>query len=256
MSEFAPRVAVLVKQVPDVNEVTIDPPTRKARMGTARILNTYDRYALAAALEIRDRAGGSVTAITAGPPEAREILLRCLASGADEAVLVDLPQHNELDTLAIAKALTRVLQDREIDLVVAGQSTEDYEAGQVGPQVAELVGWPHVTLVTRVELEGRRLRIRRDAERTKEDVSVDLPAVLMVLSGRDSEQRHPTLRGMMAARKKHIEVVTPVIEDHARLAWTEPRAEVREATGIMVQGEPPAEAARQLVAWLREQRLA
>jgi electron transfer flavoprotein beta subunit len=140
--------------------------------------------------------------------------------------------------------------------VVAGQSSEDYEAAQVGPQVAEILDWPHVSLVTEVSLEGDRLRIRRDAERTKEDVSLDLPAVLVVLSGRDGEQRHPTLRGMMQAKKKSIPVVAPDLEPRTRLTWSEPVAEVREATGTILRDVPAPDAARQLVAWLRERKLA
>ena len=257
MSDNGPNIAVLVKQVPDVNEITIDPATRHARIGETRVLNTFDHYALTAALGLSDQAGGCVTVITAGPHQARDVLLRCLASGADHATLIDLPDHNGVDTLALAKVLASEVRRQGFDLVFAGQSTDDYEAGQVGPQVAELLGWPHVSLVTQVALEGNRLEIRRDAESSKEDVSVALPAVLMVLSGRDSDQRYPTLRGMMQAKKKTIPVVTPDVEtDNARLSWSEPVAEERDATGIIVQGVPAPEAARKLVAWLKERKLA
>lgn len=249
------NIAVLVKQVPDINEITIDPVSRHARLGESRVLNTFDHYALTAALGLREDVGGTVTAIAAGPPRAREVLLRCLAIGADEAILVDLPDNNGIDTLALARVLATEIRKHGVALVFAGQSTDDYEAGQVGPQVAELLGWPHISLVTQAALDGDRLRVRRDAEGTREDVSVDLPAVLMVLSGRDSEQRYPTLRGMMQAKKKRIPVVTPQLDDRVRLSWSTPVAVERAATGIIVQGEPAPDAARNLVAWLRERKL-
>lgn len=256
MTDNGPQIAVLVKQVPDVNEITIDHVTRHARIGASRILNTFDHYALTAALGLKDQAGGSVTVITAGPSEARDVLLRCLASGADEAILIDLPDNNSIDTLSLAKILAAEVRKRGFDLVFAGQSTDDYEAGQVGPQAAELLGWPHVSLVTQVEMDGDRLRVRRDAEATREHVSVDLPAVLMVLSGRDSDQRYPTLRGMVQAKKKTIPVISPDVDTRTRLIWSEPAAEEREAAGIIVEGQPAPEAARKLVEWLKERKLA
>jgi electron transfer flavoprotein alpha/beta subunit len=171
-------------------------------------------------------------------------------------VLIDLPDPNGVDTLQLARILARQAGELKADLVVAGQASEDYEAAQVGPQVAEILGWPHVSLVTQASLAGNRLRIRRDAERTKEEVSLDMPAVLVVLSGREGEQRHPTLRGMMQAKKKSIPVVAPDLEPRTRLTWSEPVAEVREATGTILHDVPAPEAARQLVAWLRERKLA
>ncbi len=256
MSLVQPNIVVLVKQVHDINEITIDSNTHRPRLGSTLAMNTYDRYALAAAIGLREQAGGTVTVVTAGPPSSREILLRCLASGADEAVLIDLPDHNGIDTLALARLLAAQAQNLGADIVIAGQASEDYEAAQVGPQVAEVLGWPHVSLVTQASLDGDRLQIRRDAERTKEDVSVMLPAVLVVLSGRDGEQRYPTLRGMMQAKKKQIQTVTPDLDQRIRLAWTEPVAEVRESIGTILRDVSAPEAARQLVAWLKERKLA
>ena len=99
------------------------------------------------------------------------------------------------------------------------------------------------------------LRIKRDAEATKEVISVALPAVLMVLSGREGPQRYPTLRGMMAAKKKDIPVVPGVADDARRLSWSTPRAVKRDTTGIIVQGVPAEQAAADLVSWLKEQKL-
>ncbi len=250
-------IAVLVKQVPDVNAITVDAVTNRAHLGSTQVMNTYDAYAVGEAIGIKERVGATVTVITAGPPSSRQVLLRALATGADEAILIDLPNHNDLDTLETARILAGEIRKNGFDLVLAGQSTDDYETGQVGPQVAELLGWPHTSLVTHVEIAaGRTLSINRDAEASKEVVETSLPAVLMVLSGRDGPQKFPTLRGMMAAKKKTIPVVE-VVEPTAarRLEWSVPVAIEREAEGIVVQGVPTDEAARQLVAWLKEQKL-
>ena len=249
-------IAVLIKQVPDINAVVVDPTSRQANIGGGRVMNTYDAYAVGEALAIKDRFGAQVTAIAAGPPAARDVLLRALATGVDEAILINLPNHNDIDSLTTARILAAEIVKHNFDLVLAGQSTDDCETGQVGPQIAETLKWPHVSLATHVELRDRELRVSRDAEASKETIEVPLPAVLMVLSGREESQRYPTLKGMMAAKKKTIPVVE-VEEPTAarRLEWSVPVAIEREAEGIVVQGVPTDEAARQLVAWLKEQKL-
>ncbi|MDQ3444352.1 MAG: electron transfer flavoprotein subunit beta/FixA family protein [Chloroflexota bacterium] len=250
-------IAVLVKQVPDVNAITVDAVTNRAHLGSTQVMNTYDAYAVGEAIGIKERVGATVTVITAGPPSSTQVLLRALATGADEAILIDLPNHNDLDTLETARILAGEIRKNGFDLVLAGQSTDDYETGQVGPQVAELLGWPHTSLVTHVEIAaGRTLSINRDAEASKEVVETTMPAVLMVLSGRDGSQKFPTLRGMMAAKKKTI----PVVEaeprrESPRLEWSDPVAIEREVAGTIIEGVPAEQAAAELVSWLREQKL-
>lgn len=256
MTQNELRIAVLIKQVPDINAVTVDSVSRQALLGDDRVMNTFDGYAVGEALSIRDRVGAHVTAIAAGPPESRDVLLRALATGVDEAILIDLPRHNEIDSLATARIIAGEIARHEFDLVLAGQSSDDYETGQVGPQIAETLNWPHVSLVTHVDVEDRVLRISRDAEASKETIETPLPAVLMVLSGREGSQRFPTLKGMMTAKKKTIPVVEPGHEvGAARIEWSEPLAVDREAEGIILQDIAADDAAGQLVAWLKEQKL-
>jgi len=249
-------IAVIVKQVPDINSITVDPVTHRPDLGSERVMNTYDAYAVGEAIGIKERFGGTVTVITAGPSSAREVLLRALATGADEAVLIDLPNHNDIDSLSTARILAAEIRKHGFELILAGQSTDDYEMGQVGPQVAELLGWPHVSLVTHVEVEGRTLTVNRDAEASKEVVETSLPAVLMVLSGRDRPQKFPTLRGMMAAKKKTIAVVEPGLNGQSRrLEWSDPVAIERDVKGTILKDVPAEQAAAELAAWLREQKL-
>jgi electron transfer flavoprotein beta subunit len=251
-----PRIAVLVKQVPNIDGVKVDPATRKPVMPAERVMNTYDAYAVSTAIDVRERHGGSVTVVTMGPPAARDVLMRAMAIGADDAIHIDATAKNDIDTLATARILASAVSE-SFDFVLAGQSTDDFETGQVGPQVAELLGWPHVSLVTHIEVDQDHVRVNRDAEASKEVIEAPLPTVLMVLSGRDAEQRYPTLRGMMAAKKKPLRQVTPDVGDNqVRLSWSEPSAPVHDATGIILKDLPAEEAAAQLMAWLKERRLA
>ena len=249
------RIAVLIKQVVDPSSVVINSAAGTVTIGPERLLNTYDAYGLSTAIDLREAPGGTVTAISAGGPEVHDILLRALAIGADAAVRLETGDANALETLELARILGAFLAERGFDLVVAGQSTEDYESGQVGVQVAEVLGLPHVSLVTDVTLTNRTLTINRDAEGTKEVVEVDLPATLVVLTGRNGEQRYPTLRGMMAAKKKGVEVVFASPESSDRLSWTPPRPAERTASGVLLEGLPADEAASQLIDWLKEKRL-
>jgi electron transfer flavoprotein beta subunit len=184
------------------------------------------------------------------------VLLRALATGVDEAILIDLPHHNDVESLTTARIIATEVAKHEFDLVLAGQSSDDYESGQVGPQIAETLNWSHVSLVTHVDVRDRLLIVNRDAEASKETIELSPPAVLMVLSGREESQRFPSLKGMIAAKKKTIPVVD--VGEGAgpsRLEWSVPTAVEREADGIIVHGAPAEEAAGQLIAWLKEQKL-
>ena len=251
------RIALLVKQVPDVNAVKVDPATSLAVMPSERVMNSYDVYAVSEAVGISERTGGTVTVVTAGPSGATDVLLRAMATGAHAAIHLEVEDPNALDTLGLARMLAAALGERSFDLILTGQATDDVETGQVGPQVAEILGWPHVSLVTHIDVEDQLIRAHRDAEASKEVIELPLPAVLMVLSGRDAEQRYPTLRGMMAARKKPLERVKlePADMRH-RLSWSAPVALERSVTGVMLRDLDATDAAAQLATWLKEHRLA
>lgn len=258
MSDAAgsPRIAVLVKQVADVNAIEIDPESRQAIPGWPLVMNTYDAYAIGEAITIKERHGGEVTVICAGPDSARDVLLRGLATGADAAIHIALPDPNAVDTLALAGVLRTILEGRTFDLILAGQVADDYETGQVPAQLAELLGLPHVSLVTHVEIASDGLRVRRDAEASKETVRCPMPAMLLVLSGRDGPRHHPSLRGMMAAKRKPIErIEVPQPDSAGRLSWSPPVVPEKVFTGIIVRDQPADVAAAALAGWLGEHKL-
>lgn len=249
------RIAVLVKQVPDITAVRVDEETRRADLGTTLVMNTYDAYAVSEAISLKERTDAEIMVVSAGPASTREVILRALATGADSGVHVEIDNPNAMDSLAMARVLADALRDENLDLVLAGQTTDDYETGQVGLQVAELLGQPHVSLATHIDVAEHGVRVTRDAEGSKEIVELPTPCVVVVLSGRDGPQRHPSLRGIMAAKKKPIRSFTAAVPGERRIAWSEPVAPVREREGTIVSGAAPAEAATQLVSWLKDHKL-
>ncbi|MGC4104922.1 MAG: electron transfer flavoprotein subunit beta/FixA family protein [Thermomicrobiales bacterium] len=255
------KMAVLVKYIPDPNGISIDAVTRGPVFSGTMAVNTYDTYAVAEAIELKERYGGEVTIVTAGPASAREAILRGLATGADRGIHLQAEADvlAGIDSLTLARLIADRLRGEAFDLVLAGQQSEDLETGQLGPQVAALLDLPHVSLVTSLEadVDARSLRIRRDSEGRKQLIGVDLPAMLLMLTGRDGEQRHPTLKGMIQAKRKPVDVVEVNASALGEpvMAWSDPVAPVREREAVIVEGQPAAEAAKALATWLREKHL-
>lgn len=256
------KIAVLVKYIPDPNGIGIDGETRMPVFSGTMAVNTYDTYAVAEAIDLKERYGGEVTIVTAGPAGAREAILRGLATGADRGIHLQAEPEllARLDSLALARLIADRLRTEAFDIILAGQQSEDIETGQVGPQVAALLDLPHISLVTSLEadVEARTLRVRRDSEGRKQLIGVALPAMLLMLTGRDGEQRHPTLKGMIQAKRKPIDVVNVGSIDllEGPMAWSDPVAPIREREAVIVEGVPAAEAAKALADWLREKHLA
>lgn len=187
------RLAVLVKQVPDVTDLRLDPVTRTlVREGVAAVMNMHDRTALTAALRLRDERGGEVVVVSMGPPQATAVLRESLATGADRAVLLSDRALAGSDTLVTARVLTAALARLgPFDLVLGGDRSTDSETGQVGPEVAALLGVPQVTGVHRLELRDRTLVAVREVEEGVEDVEVPLPALVTVVESMCKPRRVP-----------------------------------------------------------------
>lgn len=202
------NIAVLVKPIP--------PPERRAvlegpgfwlsRAGELA-MDDSDSYGVEVALQLRDGAGeGTVSVVSMAPAEADAGLRSALAMGADGALLVSDALLVGADALTTAKVLAAAISTLSPDLVVAATESTDGSTGVVPVQVAELLGWSSVSYVTHVELESGALRARRQTEHGHEEVRCPLPAVLSVTAGA-VEPRYPSLRGIMAARAKPVDVV-------------------------------------------------
>lgn len=248
-------IVVLVKQVPDMNNVRVDRASGKPVLSGQLAISSYDDYAIEEALRLKERHGGEITVVSAGPANVKDAVSRALAMGADKGVIISLDSVNDLETLQVARILAVQIAKLEPDIVLAGQNSDDYATGQIGPQVAEILGMPSLGSIAGVTAEGSMLTVLRDTEDGRQTIRVETPVMLMAQAGLN-EPRYPSLKGIMAAKKKQLETVAASAPDCApRLQWSEPYVPPRTTGGIVVQDAPPAEAARQLVAWLREQKL-
>ncbi|MWV64582.1 electron transfer flavoprotein subunit alpha [Halorubrum sp. JWXQ-INN 858] len=179
-------IVVAVKQVPDSDEVGIDPDTgRLDRADAPAVLNGPDRDALEAALSLRDVAGGTVTAVTMGPPTATDVLEEAVAMGCDDAVLVTDRAFAGSDTWPTSYALARTADHLGADVVVCGEETTDSSTGQVPPGIAAHNGWAQLTYVETLDPRpsAGRLAARRDVEGGHETVAADLPVVVAIAYG-------------------------------------------------------------------------
>lgn len=175
------RVAALIKQIPRFEELRLGADGRLLRDGNALEINPYCRRALRKAVEIAQDSGGWCVAISMGPPQAEEALCEALAVGADEAILVSDPRLAGADTLVTSRVLAKVvLREGPFDLVLCGLNSVDADTGQVGPEVAELLGSAFVSGARTMELEDGLITARCERDDGWRDVAVTLPAVVSV----------------------------------------------------------------------------
>lgn len=183
------HIVACIKQVPDTTQVRIDPETNTlVREGVPAIINPFDLHAIEAAVQIKERYGGTVSLLAMGPPQAVEALQKGLSFGADRAVLLTDRALVGSDTLATSAALAAgirtLAKDQPVDLVICGKQTIDGDTAQVGPGIATRLGFTQLTYVGRVEsldLERRRIVVRRVLEGAEEVLEAPLPALLTVL---------------------------------------------------------------------------
>ncbi|MGI5863587.1 MAG: electron transfer flavoprotein subunit beta [Myxococcales bacterium] len=203
------KLIVCVKQVPDTNEVRIDPVKGTlVRDGVPSILNPDDKHALEAALRLKDAdASVHITALSMGPPQAEEALRECLAMGADEAILMSDRAFAGADTWATSNTLAAAIRKiGDYDLVFAGRQAIDGDTAQVGPQLAERLGIPQVTYVQDIELRGRTLTVERQLEDGHEVIAVELPCLLTAIKELN-EPRYMSIDGIYDAfREKTVTV--------------------------------------------------
>lgn len=249
------NIVVLIKQVPDMNAVKVDRASGRPVLSGQLVVSSFDEYGIEEAILLKDKHGGEITVICAGPASAKDAITRALAMGADKGIHLQIADTAGVDTLALATALAEQVRALNPDIVLAGQNSDDYETGHVGPQIAELLGLPLVSSALKVEVSGNHLVAERDTEDGRQTVELELPAMLLSMTGLN-EPRYPSLKGIMAAKKKPLEQipfdVTPV---PGRVTWGEPFVPERTVQGVILQDVPAAEAAKQLVAWLEGQKL-
>jgi len=203
-------IVVCLKQVPGTTNVKIDPETNiLVRQGIKNIMNPLDSYALEEGVRIKERCGGKVTVISMGPPQAEEMLKEAISQGADEAILLSDGAFAGADTWATAYTLTRAINKLgQYDIIICGRQTLDGDTGQVGPELAEMLGIPFVAYVSQIEeIADGQMRVKRMVEEGHEVVQTPVPALITVVK-EINVPRLPSLRGIARSQSAVIPVWT------------------------------------------------
>ena len=206
------NIIVCIKQVPDTNDMRIDPKTNNLiREGVPAVVNPTDLNAIEAALEFKDKYGARVSVLTMGPPQAEQSLREALAMGVDAAYLLTDRAFGGADTLATSYSLWRAIlkieqQDGPTDLAIFGKVAIDGETGQVGPGVAVRLGFPVISYcskIVKVDLENRFVEAERRVDDGIELVHVPLPCTITITDAAN-EPRQPSIEGLIVAKKAKI----------------------------------------------------
>jgi len=242
---------------PGANKV-IPPP------GVPPVISPFDEQAVEAALRIKDQQGGKITVLSLGNGLLRDVVKKPLSMGADELVLLEDEAFEGGDSWSIALALaTAIKKIGEFDLIFCGRQAADWDGGQVGSGIAEILGIPAVTVAKKVEVADGKARIERVFTDGFQVLEVKLPA-LVTVSNELGEARYATLKGIMAAAKKQPAVWKPsdIGLTPSQVGVAGRRAKllklfqpVKEGKCEIIGGETPAEAGTKLAARLREAKL-
>ena len=204
------NIIVCVKHVPETAEadLKIDASGKGIeKTGLVYDINEWDDYALEEAVRIKEKVGGTVTAITVGSSHADSTLRKCLARGADSAIRLTDPKFEGSDAYAIAKILHSVIKNMQYDLILTGLQAGDDGYAAVSQILAEMLGIPHATMVKKLELGNGSAKVNRELEGGLEEVlEIKLPALLAVSTG-INEPRYVSIMGIRKAMQKEIKVL-------------------------------------------------
>jgi len=264
------NIIVCCKQVIDPEappaSFKIDPATNKVvpPQGVAPVISPFDEQAIEAALRIRDKGGTKVTVLTLGTGLAREVVKKPLSMGADELVLLEDAAFDGGDNWSTANALAAAIRKiGAFDLIITGRQAADWDSGQVGSGIAEILGIPSVTVAKKIEIENGKAKVERVTPDGYEVIEVSLPA-LVTVSNELGEPRYATLKGIMAAAKKQPIVWKPadIGLDPSAVGATGRRSvlvklfqPVKESKCEVITADTPAEAGVKLAIRLREEKV-
>jgi electron transfer flavoprotein beta subunit len=257
IKELPVKILVCMKQVPQK-----DAPLKLNENGTwiredvSYEVNEPDAYALEEALRQKEKHTGEVVVVTSGPARAQQVLREALAKGADRAIHLEDNAFVGLDAFNTAKAIAAAIKDEKFDLIFTGLQSDDYGYAQTGVILAELLGWPHATIIMQIEKTDAGIRVKRELEAGYfQFVDMPLPAVLTIQSG-INKLRYATLIGIKQAKNKPLrnvslaEVQSAIGENLQKIE----RLYVPQKTKKTERIEgPPAEIAKKIVDKLRNE---
>jgi Electron transfer flavoprotein, beta subunit len=208
------NLLVCVKQVPDTNEIKIDPVTNTLiRAGVPSIVNTFDAYALELAARIKDTTPGTrIVVVSMGPPQAKDALKECLSTGADAAYLVSDRVFGGSDTLATSYILSTAIAKIEetegkFDIIFCGKQAIDGDTAQVGPEIAEHMDIPQVTYAVDVTVEGNEAIVKQETDTGHQLLGMNFPCLITVTKTA-YDSRFPSIKSKMAANRAEIPTLT------------------------------------------------
>ena len=273
------KIAVCIKQVPVVSMLKFDNETRRVvREGVPNEVNPYDVLALALAARLKgDASAGSadsaqaasagsgqaeVVAITMGPPQASDALVQAMAMGADRAVHLNDRAFAGSDTLATSRALALALKREQPDLVICGRNSTDAETGQVGPEIAEILGVPQITAVSKLDMDPEEgsISATRLTDEGYQELECPLPALVTITDGA-AEEVYPRREQMQEAASRPIEQLTAadLTNDPSQFGldgsptWVDEIFSIESTRlGTVVRDLPPQEAVAQMMEFLEE----
>jgi len=264
------NMIVCVKQVIDPEappaSFKIDPSANKVMPppGVPPVISTFDEQAVEAALRIKDAQGGKITVISLGTNLLREVVKRPLAMGADELILLEDDAFAEGDSWSTAYALAMAIKKiGEYDIIFCGRQAADWDAGQVGSGIAEILGLPSITLAQKIDTSDGKARVERVTADGYEVIEVSLPALITV-SNELGEPRYPKITGIMAAKKKEPTIWKPadIGLDASQVGAAGRRTKlfklfqpVHEGKCEIIDAESPEEAGANLATKLRESKI-
>jgi electron transfer flavoprotein beta subunit len=264
------NMIVCVKQVIDPEappaSFKIDPSSNKAvpPPGVSPVISPFDEQAVEAALRIKDAQGGKITVISLGVNLLRDVVKKPLSMGADELILLEDEAFAEGDSWSTAYALAMAIKKiGDYDIIFCGRQAADWDAGQVGSGIAEILGLPSVTVAKKIDITDGKARVERVTADGYEVVEVSLPALITV-SNELGEPRYATLKGIMATKKKEPTIWKPadigveasqVGAAGRRTGLLKLFQPVREGKCEIIEGATPEEAAVNLALKLREAKI-
>lgn len=204
------KIVVCAKQVPDTTEVKLDPKTNTLiRDGVPSIINPDDKAGIEAALQLKERVGGTVTVVSMGPPQADAALREALAMGCDEAILVTDRAFGGADTWATSSTIAAALKKLDYDIIITGRQAIDGDTAQVGPQIAEHLGIPQVSYAEEIiDASDDKVVVKRQFEDRYHVIEVKTPCLITALAEL-ATPRYMTVHGIFDAyREKEVKVWT------------------------------------------------
>ncbi len=250
------NILVCLKQVPKKDaRLTLNEAGTWIREDVPYEVNEPDAYALEEALRQKEKHGGQVTVLTAGPPRAQQVLREALAKGADRAIHLQDDAFAAADPLRTARAIAAAIRDEAFDMVFTGLQSDDFGSAQVGVLLAQLLGWPSATIIIGIEKTEAGVRVKRELEAGEfQLLDMPVPCVLTIQSG-INKLRYATLMGIKQAKNKPVRQVTlSEVESDAGQPLqqiTRLYVPLKQKQTEMVTGTP-AEIARKLAELLRD----